>query len=127
MPGALEAIRALPEALRAKREAEELTNGQPGWVFNGYGDAARHAIAAGLIARRSSSDISKLYEWLNEYVRLVPPDDPRETPMDIANGNFGREVAPLFPSDEAFTAYILNWPDKKTPQSSKGTLQWFGR
>lgn len=131
--GVLETLRAYSQAKRAKNRAEELTNRTPGWATNGYGDAARHAIAAGLLARNSSPAIAENYGWLNENVYPLlarfafSPDDARETPMDNANEKFARDLAPAFPSDEAWEKYIMNWPEKRKPQNVAGTLQWFGK
>lgn len=100
----------IKKALSAKNEAENLTKNMKGYVWNGPGDAARHAIAGGLITRRISPDAARFAHMLNETVLgLGQPKDEEE--MDNFNTSFGIDLAPEFASDQEFIGYIMNVVD----------------
>lgn len=107
MSGILDLLMNLPTAWKAKNQAEEMTKNLPGYVSNGYGDAARHAIAGGLISRQVSPDAARVAGWLNENILgLGQPWTERR--MDDYNTDFGIDSAPKFGSDQEFLDYIAS-------------------
>lgn len=114
------------KAKAASDEAEALTNKMPGWSTNGFGDAARHAIAAGLMARRINPETALTAGSLHEI--LFPNESDRETDMDYRNNRFAAELAPAFPNDQAYIDYVMGIPGKNKPQDlGPGALTWYGR
>jgi hypothetical protein len=105
MSGILDLIANLKRANDYANQAEKLTNNTEGWANNGNGDALRHAIAGGLIARNISPEAAGSANWIHEnLLGLGQPDSERE--MDLANTKFGIEYGPSFPSDKEFIEYL---------------------
>lgn len=126
--GPLELIMNFSKAWDAKKEAERLTESMPGYVSNGVGDAARHAIAGGLISRRISPDAAETAHWLNEAILgLGQPHTERR--MDNFNTQFGIDQAPKFRTDQEFIDYIQQIKDsdllKKLNRSHRDTAQGY--
>ncbi len=126
MKGALGLLSNYFKARDASNEAEALTDKMPGWSNNGFGDAARHAIAAGLIARRINPETALTAGSLHEM--LIPNESSRETDMDDRNNRFAAEMAPAFPTDQAYIDYVMGMPGQRQPQDlGPGALMWYGR
>lgn len=123
--GVLGLLRNYAKAKAASNEAESITGKLPGWATNGYGDAARHAIASGLIARRVNPETAMSAGALHEL--LMPNDSERETSMDNRNNRFGVEMALYFPTDQAYIDYILGTPGQGKSQDIGEALTWFGK
>jgi hypothetical protein len=105
MQGILELLANLKRANDYSNQAEKLTNHTDGWANNGNGDALRHAIAGGLIARNISPEAAKSANWIHENILgLGQPDSEKE--MDLANTQFGITYGPSFPSDQEFIEYL---------------------
>lgn len=126
--GALELIMNIGKAWQAKKEAEQLTESMPGYVSNGVGDAARHAIAGGLISRRISPEAAQVAHWLNENILgLGQPWTERR--MDDFNTQFGIDQGPKFKTDQEFLDYIQRIKEsdllKKLNRSHRDTAQGY--
>ena len=128
MSGILDLLFNVDKAWAAKKEAEQLTEPMPGYVSNGIGDAARHAVAGGLISRRISPDAAQVAHWLNENILgLGQPWTERR--MDDFNTQFGIDQAPRFKSDKEFIDYIQQIKEsdllKKLNRSHRDTAQGY--
>ena len=126
--GALELIMNIGKAWDAKKEAEQLTENMPGYVSNGIGDAARHAIAGGLISRRISPEAAQVAHWLNENI-LGIGQPWTERRMDDFNTQFGIDQGPKFKSDQEFLDYIQRIKEtdllKKLNRSHRDTAKGY--
>jgi hypothetical protein len=103
--GPLELLMNFGKAQSYSDKAEKLTHNTEGWMNNGTGDALRHAIAGGLIARNISPEAAESAHWLNENILGI--GQPRtERRMDDHNTAFGIKYGPSFPNDQAFIDYL---------------------
>lgn len=126
MQGILELLANIKRANDYANQAENLTNYTEGWADNGNGDALRHAIAGGLIARNISPDAANVANWIHENLMgMGQPESERQ--MDLANTQFGITYGPSFPSDKDFIEYLHRVKDtgllKKINKSHRYTAE----